>query len=264
MSDTFTIHWRSGEGYGDFITGICYANNCRVRYQRPISLHMHWPNPQGHLLSDQDNEDIKYRFDQICTLLKPIDNVEVIHHFDSKPNFRFINELEEFNCLHGLWEPKQQFKTSPGLVMLWSSCSNLSFPGYNKDPAYDHWDQIIDYLDDQGYDVEEVTYRTPVSKVMYLLKHCEFGIGYEGMVHQLFKFLWKPNIILGKRTALCRLFCPFSAIINNPIELFDKGIDYYINESNNNIHKYKKEYYQWLDKKEDPTLHPLYTKDIVI
>lgn len=256
------ISWRSGEGYGDFITAIGYAYTSRVKYDIPVSLHMHWPNAEGHLLSNNDKEDIKYRYDKVVKMMKPCDGVEVIHHYNSKPKYRYINNFEHKNPLQGLWFPRQQYQSHSNIVMLWSSLHNLTYPGKAKDPTRYQWNDVINYIENEGYDVHEVTYRTPVKDVIYLLKHCEFGIGYEGMVQQLFKFLWKPLIVIGERTKLSTLMCPQGCNIKSHKELFDRGIDSCLIESEDNIRKYNLKYKEHLNQKYNPFTHRLYGKEV--
>lgn len=257
---TLEIEWRSQEGYGDFITGMCYAHSSVIKYQRPVKINFHWPNPKDFLLSDEDKESINYRFNVILDYLRPVDGLTITHTYSSIPEYRFINELEEFNPIHGLWYPKHELITEPGLIVHWSSRHNLTFPGYHKDPLYDYWEEIVDDLRKIGYNVVEVTYRTPIKEVMDLMCRCEFGLGYEGMIHQLFKFLWKPTVIASKRVSLTRLLQAQGCIISHPSQLLGQDIMPYVNESKQRIKRLLVRHEQYLNNKQDPTLHPLYNK----
>lgn len=256
--DQLDIEWRSQEGLGDFITGLGYAHSSVLKYQRPVNINFHWPNPKDFLMSDIDKESINYRFDYVLSLLKPVDGLTITHTYSSSPSWRFINEFEEFNPVHGLWYPKNEPITEKKLVVFWSSKHNLTFPGYHKDPLYDHWDTIVSNLKSEGYNVAEVTYRTPIKETMDLIQRCEFGIGYEGMVHQLFKFIWKPLICASKRYTLAHLLCPQAHIIDDPSQLLFDSVKPLVNHSKANIKKLLVEHQQYINDKQDPTKHKLY------
>lgn len=258
----FNIEWRAAEGYGDFITGLGYAHASTIKYQRPVHINFHWPNPKGYLLSNIDREPIYDRFNHILSYMRPVENLTISHEFSSKPRFRFINELEEFNPIHGLWYTKDKEKIRKGLVVFWTSKHNLKFPGYHKDPLYDYWDQVRTNLEKEGYDVIEITYRTPIIEVMKLITTCEFGIGYEGMIHQLFKFTWRPIVVASQRVKLSRLLAPQAKIVSKPEDLLYNHITHHIAQSKKNIKNLLLEHNYWINDKQDPTMHSLYNKEI--
>ena len=259
---TFHIQWRSNEGYGDFVGGMAYAHSPVIKYKQPVTINFHWPNVKDSYFSSLDNETILYRFNHILSFMRPVKGLNITHTFSSIPTYRFINQLEEFNYLHGLWYPKHELKTTPKLVVHWSSKHNVTFPGYHKDPAYDIWDDIVDRLLALGYDVREVTYRTPIKKVLELIANCEFGVGYEGMIHQLFKFMWKPLVVASQRKSLAKLLAPQGYVITDPKLLLSDNILDFVNISKQEIIKYKDLHYKYMHDYQDPTLHPLYNKEI--
>lgn len=258
----FHIQFRSAEGYGDFITGLSYAHSSVLKYQRPVNITFHWPNAKDHLLSKIDKESILYRFNHILEWMKPVEGLTIDHKFKSSPPWRFINELEEFNLVHGLWYPSKTLPTDENLVVYWSSRHNLEFPGYHKDPLYDQWDQVVQSLESLGYNVVEVTYRTPIKQTMDLMARCKFGIGYEGMIHQLFKVLWKPTIIASQRVELTRLLCPHSHIITSYDDFINTDLHKMIRNSQKLLKQYEEKLEQYINEKQDPTKHKLYNVEI--
>jgi len=262
MDQWFNIEFRANEGYGDFITGLCYAHASVIKYQQPVHLTLHWPNPKDFLFSDIDTESIFYRYEYILNYLKPVNGLSISHKFSSIPKYRFINELEENNHLHGLWYLKDEPNVQPGLVAFWSSKHNLNFPGIHKDPLYQHWDEVVKNLKAEGYNVVELTYRTPIETVMKVITTCEFGIGYEGMVHQLFKFTWRPLVVAAKRLQLTKLLVPQAKLISEPSELLHTHIQEHVLHSKRNIKNLLKSHSKWLSIYEDPKMHPLYNKEI--
>lgn len=256
--ETFNIEWKSKEGYGDFITGLCYAHSSTIKYDRPVHINFHWPNSKDCLLSDIDKEPIFYRFEHIRSWLKPVNNLSISHEFESIPPYRFINELEEFNPIHGLWYPSKTLPTEKNLVVFWTSLHNLEFPGAHKDPLYRDWDKIVEKLESQGYNIKEVTYRTPIEEAMRLIASCEFGLGYEGMIHQLFKFMWKPLIVASKRYSLSNLLCVQGKIIDSPEKLLNGNVLQLVEESRRKIEITLKKHQEYINDKQDPTKHKLY------
>lgn len=258
---TLNIEFRSAEGYGDFITGLCYGHSSVLKFKTPVNLKFHWPNGRDTYFSSKDKEKIIDRFDYIKSFLRPVNNLTIEHQFNSIPNYRFINEFEEFNHVHGLWYLKEQPKIENKLVALWSSRHNVSFPGYHKDPLYDYWDLIKDRLIADGYFVEEITYRTPIKDVMKIITTCEFGVGYEGMVHQLFKFTWRPIVIASERVSLAKLLAPQGVIITSPEHYLKKDIVEYVEQSKQNIKELLVKHHNYINDYYDPTKHELYNKE---
>ena len=255
---TFNIEWRSNIGYGDFITGLGYAHSATIKYGRPVHINFHWPNARDKKQSELDPETMYYRFNHILEYMRPVEGLTISHQWQSIPDYRFINELEEFNPIHGLWYPKNEPPVEKKLVVHWSSIYNLTFPGYHKDPIHDYWGVVIKELKDKGYKVKEVTYRTPVAEAMDLINRCEFGIGYEGMIHQLFKFMWKPLVVASQRVSLTRLLAAQGAIVTKPEDLLHGDINKLVDESKQRINDCLIQHKKYVEDKQDPTLHELY------
>ena len=256
------IEFRSNTGYGDFITGLCYAHSSVIKYQTPVELVLHWPMAEHERMSPTDPHTVFEYYKYIEQMLRPVDGLTITHKFESKPDFRFINNFEEHNPLHGLWYLKEEPQVEKGLVALWTSRHNLEFPGYEKDPAYDHWDQIVENLEADGYTVREITYRQPISDAMDVLTRCEYGVGYEGMVHQFFKFTWRPFVVFSKRVGLTKLLGPQGCVLSEPAPLLYDHVGRYVKESKQNIKRLKSEHEQYMQTYEDPTQHRLYNKVI--
>lgn len=251
------IEWRSGFGYGDFVTGLGYAHNASIKYDTAVNINFHWPHDLDYKESNDDPETIIERMWYVYGTMKQLDNVTVSVTTNSNPAFRFINQFDEFNPLHGLWYHNLDF-TDTNIVVLWRSKYNTFFPGQLKDPFYNHWDIVIEWLTNQGYNVKEVTYRTPISQVIKYISKCKFGIGYDGMVHQLFKYMWKPLIVCCERHKLNNLLIPQAALEKNVDVLMERGVDYYVTQSLLNIHRLQKDHKSYINDKKDFSKHPQY------
>jgi len=251
------IEWRSGFGYGDFVTGLGYAHNASIKYNTEVDINFHWNHDLDHRESKEDPETIVERMLYVYSTMVQDNNVHVNYTMNSKPEFRFINNVDEMNPLHGLWYTNLDTCNNKSVVM-WRSKFNTYFPGEVKDPIYDRWDQVVQWLTDQGYTVHEVTYRTPVKEVIDKIKDCEFGIGYDGMVHQLFKYLWKPLIVVCERHQLNKLLVPQATLIRDEQSLYQKGIEFFVSDSKRNIEYFRDQLNKWVHLKQDIKNHPLY------
>jgi hypothetical protein len=250
----FNIEWKSGLGYGDFVTGLAYAHNCVHKFRTDVGIRFHWSHSKDHKHSPLDPETIIQRLHAINNSMKDSSAISIEHKFNSKYKFRYINNLYPNDHLHGIWYP-QTSKHNSKNVVLWRSKYNTYFPGIHKDPAYSEWDKIIDDLTKHNYNVQEVTYRTPVDQVLNLMENCCFGIGYDGMIHQLFKYFWKPCIIICQRKSLNNFLVPQATVIGSYEDL-----DIYQNiaQSKKRIEHFKHEHSKWISQYENFQQHRLY------
>ena len=255
------IQWRSAFGYGDFVTGLGYAHGASIKYETDVQLTFHWDQDLDHKEHPGETETIVERMYYVYNTMTPLENVIVKHNTNSKLDYRFINNLDEFNPLHGLWY-SSLLNTTNNTVVLWRSKYNTFFPGMQKDPACNDWDYIIKKLIDSGYDVREVTYRTPINEVMELIRTCKFGIGYDGLIHQLYKFMWKPLIVVCQRHSLNRLLIPQAALVSNCEQLFEKGVTNLVNESMNRCAIIREQHKNWMSDKQVAFKHDLFNKKI--
>jgi hypothetical protein len=258
---TFHIQWRANEGIGDFVSGICYAHSSVLKYQKPVRATFHWPNRKDFLFAPDDTESIYDRFECVLNHLKSVDGLTVDHVFESQPKFRYINLLDEFNPMHGLWYTKQPTIIESGLVVLWTSRHNTKFVGYQKDPAHDMWDEIVKRLEMRGYNIVEVTYRTPIKEMIDLIHRCEFGLGYQGLAMHLYKFMWKPLIVISGRAKWCRFLVPQAYTLDDP-KLLLGDIARYADKSKGIMEKLLIDHKRYLNDYHNPIMHPLYEKPI--
>jgi len=251
------IDWRMGIGYGDFVTGLGYAHNAALKYDTSVQINFHWKDHRDHKLSSDDPETIIERLLYVYGTMRHLPNVNVDVLSKSRLSCRFINNLDEHNPVHGLWYSKLKSEYT-NKVLFWRTKYNTFYPGKAKDPVNERWDEVVVWLENQGYEVCEVTYRTPISEVMELIRVCNFGIGYDGMVHQLFKYMWKPLIVMCERTLLNRMLIPQAAIESNVDMLMQRGVDHYLLQSNRKIEIYKMHHHNYINQKQNYKQHSLY------
>lgn len=251
------VEWNTGIGYGDFVTGLGYAHTASVKYDTPVDLTFHWAHSKDFLFHPTDPETIIDRCDYIHSIFTPNPNVKINHKFNSEPRFRFYNQLDEMNPVHGLWHATLTPSKTKS-VALWSSEHNVKFPGFNKDPAAHLWPLIKKKLRKAGYTINEITYRTPVRDAIQIINDCDFGIGYDGLAHQLFKFMWKPLIVFCQRTRLNKVLIPQATLEMEPIFFLDRGIELYIQDSLQKVSDTKIKHEQYIKEGGDATKSEFY------
>ena len=253
---TLNVKWRTGVGYGDFVTGLGYAHSATIKYRVPVSIEFYWNHSRDFLFSHNDPESIVDRCDYIYSIMRYSPMVEVKHKFNTKADFRFYNQLDEFNPLHGLWYTDLPMLTKPKHIAIWTTENNVEFPGILKDPAYRHWNEIREKFND--YVIEEITYRTPVKTAIEIIQRCEFGIGYDGLAHQLFKFMWKPLFVLCRRKSLNNILIPQAVLFDNPVTFLKADNEIIINEAKQKVIRVRKQHEQYLNDKAIASKHKLF------
>jgi len=114
-----------------------------------------------------------------------------------------IDRPSGYSVLQGpnTWLFREQFLNVPvheKLVVIWrTKFISSTYPKFKDSYDSSYWDLIIPILKMKGYTVMEVTHRTPISEVFYLISRCKFVVAYNGMYHYISKNLVKPMIVLG-------------------------------------------------------------------
>lgn len=241
------ITWRGGIGYGDTLNAITYSYSCTIKYNQPVYTNIIWPFPGNYKHSKNDPETVVDRFNYVAsTMVQGTHQVFFNHAFiNKKTPFRYINNLDEANPLQGVWYHNQT-QTTTKKVVLWSSRHNAEPVDRVKDPSIEQWDYLIQWLTYIGYGVVEVTYRTPIKEVIQHINECCVGIGYDGMIHQFFKYLWKPIIVVCERFELNWLLVPQAALVKSIDDIYSYGLDFLIKQSEMNMRRVKRAHQRYL------------------
>lgn len=250
------VKWGTGNGYGDFVTGLGYAHTSAIKYEIPVHIEFYWHHSKNHLFSPLDPETIVQRCDYIKSIMRPLPQVSVSHRFNADSTFRFYNQLDEWNPMHGLWYTSLPEKTEKKHVAIWTTDFNISFPGSHKDPVNKRWNDIRTKLSD--YVLEEITYRTPVREAIEIVNRCEFGIGYDGLAHQLFKFMWKPLFVFCTRKHLNNVIIPQAILFENVNDFMDKEVENMLVLAKAKVDKIKNEHLDYMNEKKVANEHPLF------
>tara|TARA_R110000868_G_scaffold30953_3_gene113856 strand:+ start:5682 stop:6299 length:618 start_codon:yes stop_codon:yes gene_type:complete len=157
-----------------------------------------------------------------------------------------IERPSGYSVLDGIntWLFAEKFLNMPvndNLVVVWrTKFIDSTYPKFKDSYDSSYWDLIIPILKMKGYNVMEVTHRTPIAEVFHLIASCKFVVAYNGMYHYIAKNLVKPMIVLGDSSIIkthnpqaVHFFAPHKDASERTV------LDYLLNIETN-IHKMQK------------------------
>jgi len=223
------IHWRGHHGVGDFMYGLNIAYYVSNILQEKITLKIFWDYDRRFYWAHDDHETIFERFDYLHKFYLNYQKLVTVEHVYNYPHVDrdFKGEMvlkirrgypedaqpipkgrsnhlvlaKELNhWKFSDWAKKETIKNK---VVIWRPFLNA-----NKANRWKlvwtpwEWDLMIEFLEEQGYNIHEIDYRTPVREVMYAISRCEFVLAYDGMWQYVARNLGKPAIILGDNSII--------------------------------------------------------------
>ena len=203
-------NWKTTPGVGDFMMGLNVAYARYGRKRRPITINFHWYHEPDHYHHCEDPETIIERFNYIHNFYYKKDAVKVQHTFNSTNPLNdrwegFKNGVPRgMDDLRTKWyenawsfDPKMSLPTDDNKVVIWRPMMNAEVPRlWKRRVTDDEWQIIIDSLEDLGYNVVELEYKTPISEATYHINTCSFTLSYDGMWHYIARNFYKPMIVL--------------------------------------------------------------------
>ena len=232
MKPSELVTWRGTPGVGDFMWAL---NSCH-RYAadhnvRKINLELHWEHGEDYLHHFEDPETIIERCNYIHNFYHQQDRVEIHHIFNANGRYRdwkyaddVVNE-NGVNRVKAINKPKNRFwfqsgvyddKTgstapnndwifrkdafqdyAPNRIVFWRPTWNAEKPRTWKRLFENHdWDHMIEQYTSMGYDMHEISYRTPASEAMYLISTARMIICYDGIWHYVAKNFARPMAVV--------------------------------------------------------------------
>lgn len=197
------IQWKGKVGYGDIVSPICYAHNISNKLQMPVNLTFRWEHGPEHKINPRDPETLWERASYIeRACYKGSTQVTVFHKFKHPLSINHTNydwDIVGKDDLHNYWFPTKPNKPRSNLIVVNSTQGNsLSLKDYGKDwkdPAASYWPNIIDRLQQRGFEIEIVDYRTPVHHLINILRHAKGFVGYHGTAAWPAKFMHVPSVL---------------------------------------------------------------------
>jgi len=217
FTDTNTVDWKGTIGVGDILFGLNAVHmltHLARKSGRDVpftTMNVHWNHSEDHLHHFEDPETIIERTDYIHSFYHDKESVKINHIFNSTDN-----EIERLrhrglqrksgarDVLDGIpswmfrrdcWHDSSESKK----IVFWRPfVLNAEIPrGWKRTFQPEDWERILDILRAKGYELIELSYRTPVREAFYHINTCRFGIFYDGMWQYIAKNLCKPVVALG-------------------------------------------------------------------
>jgi hypothetical protein len=231
---TELVTWRGTPGVGDFMWALNCSHLHSWRSKTPINLEMHWSHDENHLHHFEDPETIIERMQYIHNFYDRKNDVRISHVINAKGRYSFwkyeddIKLLEDgskvqvarniektrFYFQSGIYSDKRGNKapendwlfrsdsfqkTISNKIVFWRPTFNAETPRtWKRGLTNRDWEIIIDKLKSHGFQMVELTYRTPIREAMWHIATCRQVICYDGMWHYVAKNFCKPLLVVSE------------------------------------------------------------------
>lgn len=234
MKPSELVTWRGTPGVGDFMWALNSCHRYAADHNvRKINLELHWEHGEGYLHHFEDPETIIERCDYIHNFYHQQDRVEIHHIFNADGRYRDwkyaddvvnengVNRVKAVNA-HGQknrfwfqsgfynddrgspapnndWIFRQDAfqEYNPKRIVYWRPTWNAEKPRTWK-RLFDNndWEQLIIHFKAMGFEMHELSYRTPASEAMYLISTARMVICYDGIWHYVAKNFARPLAVI--------------------------------------------------------------------
>lgn len=259
------ITWRGTPGVGDFMWALNSAHNYCYKNNKKVNLEFQWEHSEDHLHHFEDPETIIERLEYIHNFYHRQDDVHVTHVFNATGRYgdwKYSDDLilnnegrlrqvaKNTGKKNRFWFQSGAYDDEPGSkipesdwifrdnafpetyirnkVVIWRPLFNAEVPRTWKNfLTVEQWDDIIALMRQAGLHVTELTYRTPVSEVMYHISTCRQIVCYDGMWHYIARNYMKPMVVISSE-GITKYHTPH-CLRASPLEEDDTNIFHWIN-----------------------------------
>lgn len=211
------VRWRGTHGVGDFMHALNVVHQYGFEKNKIIDLEMHWEHDEDYLYHPDDPETIIERMEWMHGKYYLSNNVKITHQFNSdlfsykgdenhRNKVRFQFESENLHPIIDQAPPNQwcfdprEYTTPENRIVIWTPYYNREQPRRWKrwfEP--DDWEKLIINLESwEGWQVIELTYRTPIREAYNQIRRAKYVVSYDGMWHYISKNFCKPHVIPSK------------------------------------------------------------------
>ena len=234
MKPSELVTWRGTPGVGDFMWALNSCHRYAADHNiRKINLELHWEHGEDYLHHFEDPETIIERCNYIHNFYHQQDRVEIHHIFNADGRYRDwkyaddvvnengVNRVKAVNA-HGQknrfwfqsgfynddrgspapnndWIFRQDAfqEYNPKRIVYWRPTWNAEKPRTWK-RLFDNndWEQLIIHFKAMGFEMHELSYRTPASEAMYLISTARMVICYDGIWHYVAKNFARPLAVI--------------------------------------------------------------------
>ena len=254
-----SIRWKTTIGIGDSMYGLNIAYMRAFANQKPTKFQIHFYHPKDYVHHYEDPESVVERVEYIRSRYMWKDIVDVEYIFDSKDTALYKKFYEGITRrknseLYRYWALDPTINTTPqdNKITLWRPSGNMQQQMSNSKSLLldSEWQRLIDRLQDFGYSVTEIDYRTPIHEALYHIRTCEFCLSYEGMWHYMAKNLFKPHIVLSD-SSITKWHTPAAVMLNEKrgfyIDRDMKKFEYYIEAATERAENYKNVFFRFVN-----------------
>jgi len=212
-----TLIIRGTVGVGDLGLSLSTAFYIANLLKTKIHLIYYWTHDEFYQHTPEDPETIIEKLKYLHSLCYKSEIVTYENVFNADHDMfngqMLLNieregkmDFEELNVPDGLnsWKFKPHImnkEISKRKVSLWRyNFNSYTPPTWKRSYKEEDWQYIMDSLKRQGWQIQELCYRTPIREALYHIQTSRFCVGYDGMWHYLARMLYKPTIITGDST----------------------------------------------------------------
>ena len=200
---------------------------------RKIYLELHWEHGEDYLHHFEDPETIIERCDYIHNFYHQQERVEIHHIFNADGRYRDwkyaddvvnengVNRVKAVNAhaqKNRFWFQSGYYNDDrgspapnndwifrqdafqeydPKRIVFWRPTWNAEKPRtWKRLFENDDWEQLIIHFKAMGFDMHELSYRTPASEAMYLISTARMVICYDGIWHYVAKNFARPLAVI--------------------------------------------------------------------
>ena len=234
MKPSELVTWRGTPGVGDFMWALNSCHRYAADHNvRKINLELHWEHGEDYLHHFEDPETIIERCNYIHNFYHQQDRVEIHHIFNADGRYRDwkyaddvvnengVNRVKAVNA-HGqknrfwfqsgyyndeqgspvpnndwIFRPDAFQEYNPNRIVFWRPTWNAEKPRTWK-RLFDNndWEQLLIHFKAMGFELHELSYRTPASEAMYLISTARMVVCYDGIWHYVAKNFARPLAVI--------------------------------------------------------------------
>ena len=241
LADTPILQIKTTPGVGDFMYPLNKALMAHHRTKQDFHVEFVWTHSEDHYHHFEDPETIIERYNYILPFFHNYKTLTYSHVFNAEilprlQRLRYVSNLAmqsitELECYNipKVINDAANWKFKPSNLVIDTNKVVIWRPLFNAEPAVkwknvvsnNMWEDIISILKNFGFNVVELTYRTPIREAHYEIATCDFCVAYDGMWHYIAKNYWKPMIV-ASRSNITKLHSPQAIMLHEAAEIKGK------------------------------------------
>ena len=278
MSELITWRGTPGVGDFMWALNCAHNYAYRFVSGRKVTLEFHWEHGPRYLHHIEDPETIIERLEYIHNFYHRKDDVQVEHVFKARGRYKDIRYEDDLRRLENgrlrvttpdrkgrhkprFWFQSDYYNDTKGSalpdsdwgfrddafkpmdkrkVVVWRPTFNAEIPRkWKNELTNEQWDDIISSLGAAGLYTVELTYRTPISEVIYHISTCRQVVCYDGMWHYIARNFFKPIMIPSKEGISYYHTPHYHQLPFNFNEIIDKELKTYLGASKRKAIRYE-------------------------